>query len=331
MNTLDLKPAPTLSAPDRTQMLRRMIEIRQCEGRIQELFLENVIRGTTHLCDGQEAVSVGMAAALDAGRGDTVTCTYRGHGHALALGMSLRSMMAEMMGKEAGCSRGKGGSMHLTDLEKGLIGTFAIVGAGLPISNGAALTAKLRGTGAVAVAIFGDGTANIGTFHEALNLAAVWQLPTIFLCENNLYGEYSAYEDTAPVPNVADRAVAYNMPAVIIDGQDVEAVYQVLGEAVARARNGGGPILIEAKTYRYRGHSRTDPASYRKPGELDRWLARDPINILADRMIEAGQLTQAAFEALSREALAAVDEATRFAFDQPTPALGTLHEDIWAS
>jgi pyruvate dehydrogenase E1 component alpha subunit len=312
-------------------MLQRMIEIRQAEGRIQELFLENVIRGTTHLCDGQEAVSVGMAAALDPQRGDTVTCTYRGHGHALALGMSLRSLMAEMMGKEAGCSRGKGGSMHLTDMAKGLIGTFAIVGAGLPITNGAALTAKLRGTGAVAVAIFGDGTANIGTFHEALNLAAVWQLPSIFICENNLYGEYSAYADTAPVPNVADRAVAYNMRSAIVDGQDVEAVYQVVAEAVARARAGGGPILIEAKTYRYRGHSRTDPAPYRKPGELDQWLARDPIRILAQRMIAAGQLTDASFDAVTKQAIAAVDDATQFAFTQPNPPVGILHEDIWAT
>ena len=255
--------AAALPVDTRLHMLQRMLEIRHCEERIQELFLENVIRGTTHLCIGQEAVSVGMAATIDAPRGDTVTCTYRGHGHALALGLTLRSMMAEMMGKEAGCCKGKGGSMHLTDMSVGLIGTFAIVGAGLPVTNGAALAAQIRGNGAVSISIFGDGTPNIGAWHEAVNLAAVWKLPSIFLCENNLYGEYSPYETTAPVPNVADRAAAYNIPGVIVDGQDAEAVYAVVHEAVDRARAGHGPSLIEAKTYRYKGHSRTDPATYR--------------------------------------------------------------------
>ncbi len=314
------QPIERLDLPTRLQMLQRMIEVRTVEGQIQELFLENVIRGTTHLCDGQEAVSVGMAAALDAKRGDTVTCTYRGHGHALALGMPIQTMMAEMMGKAAGSSKGKGGSMHLTDMAHGLIGTFAIVGAGLPIANGAALTAQLRKTGAVAVAIFGDGTANIGTFHEALNLAAVWKLPTIFLCENNLYGEYSPYEDTAIVANVADRAVSYGMPGVIVDGQDAEAVYTVMQQAVRRAQAGSGPTLIEAKTYRYRGHSRTDPAPYRHAGELDRWLERDPINVLGERMIGANELTRDALDHMRHAATETVEAATRWAMAQPVSA-----------
>ncbi len=319
-----------LDAETRRSMLQRMLEIRACEGRIQELFLENVIRGTTHLCDGQEAVSVGMAAAIDPGRGDTVTCTYRGHGHALALGMSLNSLMAELMGKYAGCSSGKGGSMHLTDMRAGLIGTFAVVGAGLPITNGAALTAQIKKTGAVAVGIFGDGTPNIGAWHEAVNLAAVWKLPSIFLCENNLYGEYSAYGDTSPVANVADRACAYDIPGVIVDGQDAEAVYTVMAQAVERARAGKGPTLIEAKTYRYRGHSRTDPAAYRPDGELDHWLARDPMNILARRMIDDSQLDEAAFERMRQVAEQAVQNATQYAIDQPYPPLESLSEDIWA-
>jgi acetoin:2,6-dichlorophenolindophenol oxidoreductase subunit alpha len=305
----------------RRQMVQRMLEIRSCEARIQELFLENVIRGTTHLCDGQEGVSVGMAAAIDAARGDTVTCTYRGHGHALALGLPLKTMMAELMGKESGCCRGKGGSMHLTDMSIGLIGTFAIVGAGLPVANGAALTAQIKGTGAVGVAIFGDGTANIGAFHEALNLAAVWKLPSIFLCENNLYGEYSAYGETAPVTNVADRAAAYNMPGLIVDGHI---------QAVDRARAGEGPTLIEAKTYRYRGHSRTDPAAYRPAGELDQWMLRDPINILAQRLIDAGQLTSAELTRMKQAADAAVQEATQWAMEQPYPPVKSALEDIWA-
>ncbi|MEP6984411.1 MAG: thiamine pyrophosphate-dependent dehydrogenase E1 component subunit alpha, partial [Chloroflexota bacterium] len=248
---------PSLPSATRFHMLQRMLEIRYCEERIQELFLENVIRGTTHLCIGQEGVSVGMANVVDAKRGDTVTCTYRGHGHALALGLPLRSMMAEMMGKEAGCCKGKGGSMHLTDMSIGLIGTFAIVGAGLPITNGAALTAQIKGTGAVSISIFGDGTVNIGAWHEAVNLAAVWKLPSVFLCENNMYGEYSTYASTAPVPNVVDRAAAYGIPAVIVDGQDAEAVTETVKQAVEYARAGHGPTLIEAKTYRYKGHSRT--------------------------------------------------------------------------
>ncbi len=330
MNIEMQRETTRLDAQTRLAMLKSMMEVRHAEGRIQDLFLENVIRGTTHLCDGQEAVSVGMAHALDPKRGDTVTCTYRGHGHALALGMSLRTLMAEMMGKAAGCSKGKGGSMHLTDMEHGLIGTFAVVGAGLPITNGAALTAQLRKTGAVAVAIFGDGTANIGAFHEALTLASVWKLPSIFLCENNLYGEYSPFETTSPTPNVVDRIAGYAMPAVMVDGQDAEAVHSVMSAAVDRARNGGGPIFIEAKTYRYRGHSRTDPAPYRKAGELDEWLKRDPIHILGERMMHDGELSQPQFDAMQQDAESAVDAATRWAMEQPYPAIESVTEDIWA-
>ncbi|MEP7284495.1 MAG: thiamine pyrophosphate-dependent dehydrogenase E1 component subunit alpha [Chloroflexota bacterium] len=319
----------TLDSATRQHMLQRMLEIRSAEARIQELFLENVIRGTTHLCDGQEAVSVGMAAAIDPARGDTVTCTYRGHGHALALGLDLKAFMAELMGKEAGISKGKGGSMHLTDMKVGLIGTFAIVGAGLPITNGAALTAKLKKTGAVSISIFGDGTANIGAWHEAINLAAVWKLPSIFLCENNMYGEYSAYDDTAPVANVADRAAAYGIPGVIVDGQDAEAVYTVVKQAVERGRVGEGPTLIEAKTYRYRGHSRSDAAPYRPAGELDSWLARDPINILAQRMIHDGQITEAEVNTLRQNTETTIQQVTEWAIAQPYPSLDSAAEDIW--
>lgn len=318
-----------LSAETRHHMLKKMLEIRYCEERIQELFLENLIRGTTHLCIGQEAVSMAMAAQVDAKRGDTVTCTYRGHGHALALGMPLKTMMAEMMGKEAGCSKGKGGSMHLTDMSVGLIGTFAIVGAGLPVTNGAALTAQIKKTGAVSISIFGDGTANIGAWHEAVNLAAVWKLPAVFLCENNLYGEYSAYGDTAPVPNVADRASAYNIPGVIVDGQDVEAVHAVIRTAVERARAGEGPTLVEAKTYRYKGHSRSDPATYRPAGELEEWLKRDPINLLADKMKADGQLTDNQLAEMRKTAEKDVQEATEWAIAQPYPPLEAVYEDIW--
>lgn len=315
----------------RYHMLQRMLEIRFCEERIQELFLENVVRGTTHLCIGQEGVSVGMAANIDVKRGDTVTCTYRGHGHALALGMGLKPLLAEVMGKEAGCCKGKGGSMHLTDMSIGLIGTFAIVGAGLPITNGAALTAQIKGTGAVSVSIFGDGTPNIGAWHEAVNLAAVWKLPAVFICENNLYGEYSPFDTTSPVPNVADRAKAYNIPGVVVDGQDPEAVYFTVQAAMEQAHTGGGPTLIEAKTYRYKGHSRTDPATYRPEGELELWLQRDPINILAERMWADGELTEDAFAKMRLDAQETVQAATQWALAQPYPALETVNDDIWVT
>lgn len=320
----------TLSADVRRRMLDKMLEIRYAEGRIQELFLENVIRGTTHLCDGQEGVSVSMAEVVDPARGDTVTCTYRGHGHALALGLPLKSMMAEMMGKAPGCCKGKGGSMHLTDMSKGLIGTFAIVGAGLPVTNGAALTAQIKGTGAISISLFGDGAVNIGAWHEAVNMAAVWKLPSVFICENNLYGEYTPFDSTSPVEHVVDRAAAYNIPGIMVDGQDAEAVYTVVKEAAERARAGEGPTLVEAKTYRYRGHSRTDPAAYRPDGELDAWLARDPINVLAERMIAAGQLTQTEFDEMKQTNEAKVQEATDFALNAPHPTLDELREDIWA-
>ncbi|MBE2270665.1 MAG: thiamine pyrophosphate-dependent dehydrogenase E1 component subunit alpha [Anaerolinea sp.] len=323
-------PFLPLPAPLRQHMLEQMLLIRAVEDQVQALFMENVIRGTTHLANGQEAVAVALAAHVNAARGDTVTCTYRGHSHALALGMRLRPFFAEMMGKVGGCSKGKGGSMHLTDLSIGLIGTFAVVGAGLPITVGAALTAQVKHKSSVHTALFGDGAVNIGAWHESLNLAAVWKLPAIFLCENNLYGEYTPYHATAPVPNVADRAAAYALPGIIVDGQDVEALHAVIGQAVERALSGRGATLIEAKTYRYKGHSRTDPAAYRPAGELEQWLERDPIRILSDRMIADGQLTPQQLESLRLEADRSVDAAAQWALAQPYPEPATLYEDIWA-
>jgi TPP-dependent pyruvate/acetoin dehydrogenase alpha subunit len=304
-----------------------MLDIRGAEENIQELFLANLIRGTTHLAIGQEACAVGAAAALIPG--DSVTCTYRGHHHALALGMTLRSMMAEMMGKASGACKGKGGSMHMTDASIGLLGANAIVGAQIPIALGAALTAQVKGTGNIAMTFFGDGTANIGVFHEALNMAAIWKLPVLFMCENNLYGEYSALHKTTPVTDIAVRAAAYAMPGIIADGQDAEAVYAVTKEAADRARAGDGPTLIELKTYRYRGHSRTDPAAYRPAGELDEWLKRDPILILKEQMIADGQLDEAEFTELQQASERAVFEAIEWAKAEPFPALETLVQDVY--
>jgi acetoin:2,6-dichlorophenolindophenol oxidoreductase subunit alpha len=317
-----------LGAPTRQEMLRRMLEIRIVEEQIQGLFLQNLVRGTTHLCIGQEACSVGIAHALQ--KGDTVTCTYRGHGHALALGMTFKKLMAEMMGKASGACKGKGGSMHLTDASIGLLGENAIVGAGLPIAVGAGLSAQVMGEKRVSVAIFGDGAANIGTFHEALNMAAVWKLPVLFICENNLYGEYSPLARTTPVNDIAVRATAYNMPGIIVDGQDVETVYHEVKAAADRARGGGGPSLIELKTYRYRGHSRTDPATYRPDGELEQWMQRDPLKLLSEKMKADGQLDDVEYEEMKQATERAVFESIEWAKAEPFPPLEALYEDIYA-
>jgi TPP-dependent pyruvate/acetoin dehydrogenase alpha subunit len=320
----------TVNAFDRNtrlDMLRRMLEIRLTEEAIQELFLANLVRGTTHLCIGQEACAVGIARARQPG--DTVTCTYRGHGHALALGMAIKTLMAEMMGKASGACGGKGGSMHMTDASLGLLGANAIVGAHLPIAVGAGLSAQVRGEKWVSIAIFGEGTANIGAFHEALNMAAVWQLPVLFICENNLYGEYSPMEWTTPVEHIAQRAAAYNIPGLIADGQDVEVVYAETKAALDRARRGEGPTLLELKTYRYRGHSRTDQAPYRKPGELDTWLQRDPITVLKNRMIAAGQLDETEFTELQQATQQLVYDATEWAKAEPFPPLEAAYSNIY--
>ncbi len=266
-----------------------MCEIRAFEDRAQALFFEGLVHGTTHTSQGQEAVSVGMAVA--ARPTDWVTCTYRGHGHALALGMDPSVVMGEIMGKRIGSVGGVGGSMHLCEVSVGLLPTFAIVGAGIPVAAGAALTSQVRGTDDAAIALFGDGAANIGAFHEGLNLAAIWKLPVVFICENNHYGEYSRIDLTTPVEDIAVRAVSYDMPGHVVDGQDVDAVSEAVGAALARARAGEGPTLLEMKTYRYAGHSRADPGAYRPEGELERWKERDPIAIYRTRLIEEGELT----------------------------------------
>ena len=284
-----------------------MFEIRAFEDRVQAMFFEGLVHGTTHTCQGQEAVSVGIAAA--ARPTDTVTCTYRGHGHALALGMPPLTVLAEIMGRRIGSVGGLGGSMHLCDTSVGLLPTFAIVGAGIPVAAGAALTAQVKGTDDAAIAIFGDGAANIGAFHEGLNLAAIWKLPVVFVCENNQYGEYSAIHLTTPVEDIADRAASYGMPGDVVDGQDVETVEAAMAEALARARAGEGPTLLEMKTYRYAGHSRADTAPYRPEGEFDRWYERDPINTYRRYLIETGELTEEQAEEIEARVATRIAEA----------------------
>ena len=327
-NGMEAVERDPVESTTRFDMLRRMLEIRSCEDQIQNLFLANLVRGTTHLCVGQEACAVGIAWAMQPG--DKMTCTYRGHGHALAMGITTRALMAEMMGKASGCCGGKGGSMHMTDASKGLLGANAIIGAGIPIAVGAALTAQVKGNNSVAISLFGDGTVNIGAFHEALNLAAIWKLPAVFICENNLYAEYSPLAATTPIENLAGRAASYNMPGIIVDGQDVETVYTNVKAALDYARGGNGPVMIELKTYRFRGHSRTDTAPYRTPGELDRWLQRDPITILKDRMIEEGQLDDTEFVELSQAIEREIIQVVEWAKAEPFPPVEAAYENIYA-
>jgi acetoin:2,6-dichlorophenolindophenol oxidoreductase subunit alpha len=311
------------SLDDRLEWLRAMHEIRIFEGECHRLFAQGLVRGSTHLCDGQEAVVVGAASALQPG--DTMSCTYRGHGAVLAMGASLDRTFGEILGKADGLCAGKGGSMHLTDVGVGAIGSFAVVGAHLPISVGAAFAARYRATGAVSLCFFGDGATNIGAFHEALNLAAVWSLPVVFVCENNLYGEYSPLAWTTPVERLADRVSAYGMRAERIDGNDVLEVH----DAVTRARGLDGPTFIEALTYRQRGHSRSDPAAYRPAGELERWLERDPI-LLHERALAGAGVPRERLVEIADEAARAVGDALERALAYPDPDPDSRFEHVFA-
>jgi acetoin:2,6-dichlorophenolindophenol oxidoreductase subunit alpha len=308
---------------------RRMLLIRVFEDKVQQLFMSGRIEGTTHLCQGQEAVSVGAISAM--GPHDVQTNTYRGHGEALALGMTPDVAMAELMGRSTGGSKGLGGSMHLIDTARGNIGANAIVGAGLPIAVGAAMAFKLRREPRVALTFVGDGATNIGTFHESMNMAAVWQAPVVFIVVNNLYGEYSPVRMTTPIDDLARRADPYAMPGVMVDGQDVEAVHAATSEAVARARVGNGPSLLEMKTYRYRGHSRSDPAKYRPDGELEAWKARDPIHILEARLAADGLLPPEAKASLEAEVTAEVEAAVGRAEAAPYLSVEEARRHVYAS
>jgi acetoin:2,6-dichlorophenolindophenol oxidoreductase subunit alpha len=319
----------TANADERLAWLRTMLEVRLFEDKVQELFMQSQIQGTTHLCQGQEAVSVGAVGALE--ERDYLTITYRGHGHALARGMAMEAAFGELMGLTSGCCLGVGGSMHLTDFSRNLIGSFAIIGPSFSVGLGAAMSAKLRGTDAVAMAFCGDGSTNIGTFHEALNMASVWKAPIVFVIENNLYGEYSPLADTTAVSDLADRASAHAMPGVIVDGQDVAAVRDMTSQAIVRARRGDGPTLIEAKTYRYRGHSRTDPAKYRVAGELERWKQRDPIDLLGATLAVEGIFNEPAQRELRDEIQDQVDAAAARAARAPVLTLEETKAYVYAS
>jgi acetoin:2,6-dichlorophenolindophenol oxidoreductase subunit alpha len=310
------------------ELYEQMAVIRRTEKAAQDLFLAGLVKGTTHLAAGHEAVAVGTSAALR--DDDYVFATYRGHHHVIARGATPEECLAELMSKATGVCKAKGGSMHLTKAEKNMLGSYAIVGAHMPIAAGAAWSAMLRGSGQVAVAFFGDGATNIGAFHEALNLAAVWKLPVIFICENNLYMEYTPIGSVTAVPNpAADRAASYGLDSELIDGNDVTVVHRTVSRAVARARAGDGPALIEARTYRHYGHSRTDPAKYRPEEEVREWLERDPLILARNRLAELGigEDRVATANARAEQVVTDAIEAAKAAPDaDPAEAL----TDVWA-
>lgn len=305
----------------------RMVEIRQFEERVNALFATGSIHGTTHLCMGQEALAVGLAATIRPT--DPVTATYRGHGVALALGMQPDDVLAEIMGRAAGCTGGLGGSMHLCDVSVGLLPTFAIIGGGLPVAAGAALAAQCREDASVAVAVFGDGAANIGAFHETLNLASIWKLPVVFLLDNNLYAEYSRIDVTTPIEDLHRRADSYAMASEVVDGMDVDAVMATVGAAVDRARGGEGPTLVEAKTYRFAGHSRADTAPYRPDGELDDWQSRDPVRVTRESLLAAGG-DEAELAAVETRVADGIDRLVDHVSALPGPEAATMFDNVWA-
>jgi TPP-dependent pyruvate/acetoin dehydrogenase alpha subunit len=312
----------------RLELYRSQVNIREAEQRAFDLFLQNLVKGTSHLSLGQEAVAAGFAVAMK--KGDLSFCTYRGHAHTLARGVPVEQVLGELMQRDNGLMRGKGGSMHLTSEEHGVMGSYAIIGAHLPIACGAAWRAQYKKQDDVTVCFFGDGTTNIGAFHEALNFAAVWKLPVIFVCENNFYMEYTPIGDVTAVKHPAgDRASAYGLEKIVIDGNDADVVYRAAVKAYDKARAGGGPSLIECLTYRHSGHSRADPAKYRPEGELEKWKERDPIKIYRERLKQFG-IGDDVVAKIDAEVRQVVDDATEKCKAAPNPPMEILTTDVYA-
>jgi pyruvate dehydrogenase E1 component alpha subunit len=314
------------------RMLRRMMTIRRFDETVKDLVQSAELVGMAHVYIGEEAVAVGACAALR--DDDYITGNHRSHGHPIAKGGDVRRAMAELLGKSTGFCKGKGGSMHLADFSIGILGESGIVASALPVAVGAALASKMQGNDRVVIPFFGDGASNQGACHEAMNLAAIWKLPVIFLCENNQYAVTTHFSESVAVENISDRSVAYNMPGVMVDGQDVVAMYEAVREAVARARAGEGPSLIEARTYRFEDHSEglnriiRDP--YRTDEELEYWMQRDPIKLHEKTLIEQGIATQEEVDQVGAEVAVAIEEALQFARDSPYPEPEDLLTDMYA-
>lgn len=311
-----------------SDLYHRMVLIRQFELKVNELFLKGLMPGTIHLSLGQEATTVGACLALQPT--DLITLTHRGHGQALAKGVTAKSLMAELFGKESGCCKGKGGSLHVGDFSVGALPAISIVGASSPIATGLAFAAKRRQTGQVVLNFFGEGTANKGDWHEALNLAAIWQLPVLFLCENNLYGVSTHMTDVMAVEYVAERASAYGMPGVTIYGNDPMIVYEEVKKAADCARNGDGPMLIESLTYRRGGHKRDDPGTYRPAEEVEAWFKTDPIPAFRERLLADSRFDDSQVEAIEQHVTQILEEAVEFAMSSREPSAAAALEDVYA-
>lgn len=317
---------PKLSKKRALDLYRKLMTVRRFEEKVDELFRAGVIYGTVHVSVGQEAVAVGVGDALN--EDDYVLATHRGHGHCLMRGADPKLMMAELLGKATGLCKGKGGSMHIIDVDKGMLGAMGIVGQGMPLATGVALALKMQKRPQVIVAFFGDNASAGGPFHEAMNCASLWKLPVVFVCENNRYGISVSIEKTSSVKDIAIRANGYDVPGVVVDGMDVLAVQEEAKKAIKRARDGKGPSLLECKTYRFLGHSRGDPpyGPYRTKEELDSWKKRDPLLLLSKQ----GKLTKAEMEKIEKEVTEELDEAVRFAEESPEPDVQTALEDVYA-
>ena len=308
-------------------MCRTMVRIRTFEERVSKEFAAGKIPGFVHLYIGEEAAATGACANLRPD--DYITSTHRGHGHLIAKGGETDRMMAELFGKKTGYCKGKGGSMHIADVDIGILGANGIVGGGITVAGGAALSLQMRGTDRVVICFLGDGASNRGTFHEAVNLAACWNLPVVYVIENNLYAEKTHISDTSRVPNLADRASAYGIPDVTVDGNDVIAVYEAVGEAVVRAKRGEGPTLVECKTYRWHGHFEGDPQTYKPDEEVEEWKKKDPIPAFRNRLIEMGVLTEGDADNIEKGINDEIEKAVTFAEESPFPAPEEALEDVF--
>ncbi len=315
----------TLTREEFIELYRKMLLIRRFDERAYDLYTRGLLPGTVHASIGQEAVAVGTCANLR--DDDLVFSNHRGHGHCIAKDLPLGEMMAEMLGKKTGLCKGKGGPMHLCDVKRGLLGCNGIVGANMPMAVGAGWSIKMRGTDQICVCFFGDGATNEGAFHESLNLAAVWKVPVLFVCENNFYAVSTHISTSTAIEHIANRASAYSMPGILADGMDVEAVYKVAKEAIEDMRMGSGPVLIEYETYRFGGHSRGDPAYglYRTKEEVERWQQRDPLRVFKEK----GMITEREAEAIDQEVRALVDNAVKFALESPFPDPEEALEDVY--
>ena len=309
-------------------MYRTMLRIRTFEERVSREFAAGNIPGFVHLYIGEEAIASGACANLSPD--DYITSTHRGHGHLIAKGGKTDLMMAELFGKKTGYCKGKGGSMHIADADIGILGANGIVGGGIPVAGGAALSAQMRGTDQAVICFLGDGASNRGTFHEGVNLAACWNLPVVYVIENNLYAEKTRISDTSKVTDLAARASSYGIPDVTVDGNDVVAVYEAVGEAVARARRGEGPTLVECKTYRWHGHFEGDPQTYEPEQEVEEWKKKDPIPAFRKRLVEMKLLTEQDADKIDRETNEEIEKAVKFAQESPFPAPEETLEDVFA-